>query len=427
MIRKIWTIASKDIIASYTDRNLILIMLITPLAISSIIALAFSGIGGGGGIEDITVALVNLDAGDDEGQFNGGQIFVDALIRPADASQEEIDANPLFTLTDTTLLTDPDEARAGVEDGTYTAAVIIPEDFSESIDYSATDTTFEPVEIEVYGDSGRAIRASIVRSVIASIANQITTGQIAIAATVETQGAGLFTGSAQPDFSLAYADGLSAVGVEQQSPEGDSQPLALLVIFGSAQAAFFALFTANGGAANVLEERRNGTLQRLLISPTPRWAVLLAKLIAVLAIVVLQLVLLFLAFNLVNGLLEGEFRSIWGTDWLAIAALVLATALAVSGVGMIPAAVAKTSEQAQLMGGIIALLMGTVGGAFFQLPDGAITNLVGAISVVRWGSEGFTTLAEGSGSVLPHITVLVAIGAILFALSLVLFNRRQDI
>ena len=44
---KIWTIAWKDIYATYTDRNLVLVMLAAPLAVATIIALAFGGLTGG--------------------------------------------------------------------------------------------------------------------------------------------------------------------------------------------------------------------------------------------------------------------------------------------------------------------------------------------------------------------------------------------
>ncbi|HRF99205.1 MAG TPA: hypothetical protein PLZ51_28530, partial [Aggregatilineales bacterium] len=61
-------------------------------------------------------------------------------------------------------LTDPALARAGVEDGTYAAAVIIPENFTEGITYTGPTFTFTPVQIEVYGDVNRSISSSVVRS-----------------------------------------------------------------------------------------------------------------------------------------------------------------------------------------------------------------------------------------------------------------------
>jgi ABC-type Na+ efflux pump permease subunit len=319
-MRKIWTIAWKDIYGTYTDRNLLIIMLLTPLAISTIIALAFSDISSGNvPIRDIPVAVVNLDEGTAE--FDGGAIFVNALVPGGaadgagddfhcallDTSDDPIDGGvgmSLFDLTDAVLLDDRDEAHAGVNSGVYAAAVIIPAGFSRSVVYSQDNPGIEPVPIEVYGDSGRPVSAGVIQSVVSSISNQILTGQITIAATIESMieraqsnpafGLRFLALSAsdnfQPDFRCAFVSGLNTVTIEQQAVTGEVAQFNPLVVFGAAQAAFFALFTASGGATNILEERRNWTLPRLLMSPTPRLQILLGKLGGVFGMVLLQLV-----------------------------------------------------------------------------------------------------------------------------------------
>ncbi len=443
---KIFAIAYKDIYATFTDRSLLVLMLVTPLVIATIIALAFSDVlDEDGPIRDVPVAIVNLDTGDN------GQIFVDVLM-PANA--EATDAESPFAqcpdteetteqddgflqdLTAPTLLTDPTAARSGVDDGTYVAAIIIPEDFSERITFSPQNLEIDPVPVEVYGDSSRSISASVIRTVTESITTQILAGQISIAATYQTLFTqGLAAQSAEVDpcaFTLAFDPGNNAIGVDQQSlgeaEDETAGSLTLLAIFGSSQAAFFALFTASGTAATILEERRDGTLQRMLVTPTPRSHILFAKLLAVVANVLLQLVLLFIAFTVVGSLLEGEWVMIWGTNMLAIVALVLAMALAAGGVGTIIASVAHNAEQANIVGSVVALFMGAAGGAFFSIGElPPLFETITRLSIVRWGSEGFTELAEGSSAILPNLVALSAIGTVLFFLSLLLFNRRADV
>ena len=46
-MNKLWTIAWKELYTRFTDRNLILIMIATPLALSTIMGLAFGGLGSG--------------------------------------------------------------------------------------------------------------------------------------------------------------------------------------------------------------------------------------------------------------------------------------------------------------------------------------------------------------------------------------------
>ncbi|MCS7071965.1 MAG: hypothetical protein NZM00_10700, partial [Anaerolinea sp.] len=105
MIARVLNIVWKDLYITYTDRNLLLIMLVTPLALAIIISLAFSSFFNASGdvpIRDIPVAIVNLDTGVEvNGQpINQGETYVRLLVPPADASADELAANPLFQLTD---------------------------------------------------------------------------------------------------------------------------------------------------------------------------------------------------------------------------------------------------------------------------------------------------------------------------------------
>ena len=85
MMNKIFTIAWKDIRSTYSDRNLVMIMLAAPLAVATIIALAFGGVGGGDvPIRDIPVAIVNFDTGAN-GQ-NLGATYVNAFIPSEDTT-----------------------------------------------------------------------------------------------------------------------------------------------------------------------------------------------------------------------------------------------------------------------------------------------------------------------------------------------------
>ncbi|HJS30190.1 MAG TPA: hypothetical protein VJ768_11240, partial [Anaerolineales bacterium] len=67
-MRKILAIAWKEVYVHFTDRNLLLLTIITPLALSTIIGLAFSQVGSNDvPIEDIPVAVLNLDQGGEFG------------------------------------------------------------------------------------------------------------------------------------------------------------------------------------------------------------------------------------------------------------------------------------------------------------------------------------------------------------------------
>ncbi|MEZ4669980.1 MAG: ABC transporter permease [Anaerolineae bacterium] len=451
MLQKIWTIAWKDISTTFGDRNLVLVMLAAPLAVATIIALAFGGVAGGDApVSNIPIAIVNLDSGSE--RTNLGEIYVSAFI-PSEATSSstastcdlvdstvtsEKSAATLQDLTDATLVADVETARKGVDDGTYTAAIIIPENFTQKVSYGQ-DKPVEAASVEVYANGGRTISAGIIRSIAESITNQIATGNIAVAATIDSliaraQADPAFSvqflaasasGSFNPDFSCAFVPGVSRLTIDQQSVEGKKSNGAatLLVIFGSAQAMFFSLFTGQGGVGSIFDERRQWTLQRLVVSPTPRLAILVGKMLGVFFNCVLQLVFLFIALTVVASLLNGSFNMIWGTDFLRIGLTILLAALAATGLGTLLAGVAKTPEQGQIYGSLISVAMAVLGGAFgFQLP-----REISQFSLLYWGTDAFTKLANGQGDITLNLLVLAVFGVGMFGIGFWLFNRRLDI
>ena len=451
---KILAIVRKDLYTTFTNRNLLIIMLATPLAIATIVGLAFGGMGGGDvPIENIAVAIVNQDEGSAGGQ-NYGSIIVSAFVPDEplvgstsnidacvlESSGDDVDMQPisLTDLTTATLLDDPAAARAGVESGDYTAAIIIPPDFSQKISYGQDD----PIElsaVEIYANSGRPIPAGIIRSIVESFTSQIATGNIAIAATIETLiaraqerpdfGIAFLAASAtdsfQPNFACAFVPSFNPISIERETVTGEAEnaTVIILVMIGSAQAMFFALFVAQGAVGSITEERQNWTLQRLLVSPTPPAHILIGKMAATFVIVVFQILLLTLALTLIASILSGGFVFVWGSNVPAVALVILAAALAVSGIGALLMGIAKTPEQGQLFGSVVNIVLGLLGGAFVQ---GIFPPAISGFSMIYWGTDAFRRLATNGGvsDILLNVLVLVVQGVIMFAIGYWLFSRR---
>jgi ABC-2 type transport system permease protein len=324
-------------------------------------------------------------------------------------------------------------ARAAVDKGLYTAAVIIPVDFSTAL-ASLADARQPQVgaTVTVYGNAGNSLSAGIVRSVVDSIEAQMISGNIAIGATMAAMAKQLpETLAAAPDldvsqlFVCAFAPGNDLIQLADQPVQAapTSTAGALLVTFGSATAIFFALFTGQNGILSMYEERRNWTLQRILVSPTPRWIILGGKLIGVLVSVVFQLLVLVAALTLVGSLIEGRLTFIWGTDLARLGLLLLGVSVAVSGLGMLLAGVLKGVEQAGVVGSVLFIALGVLGGAFgFQLPKS-----VAQFSLIFWARNGFDLLAAGRGDISLNILVLFVQGAVMFLIGLFLFNRKFEV
>lgn len=482
MMSKIWAIAWKEIYTTFTDRTLILIMIVTPLAISTIVGLAFGGLSSGDvPIRDIPVALLNFDEGSSFGA-NYGAIFASALV-PSDSDdtgtgafgdcpwvtdEASTDSQQgrgitLFDLTETVVfdaaaaeaLVNSDDgdyavpdaevgspayieavARQAVDNGTYIAMIVIPPGFTESVTYiPVLHPRIDAANVTVYANSGSPVSSSIIRSVVDSLTNQIATGNIAAAATfaqMELDYGLVATGQVaqqvdmQTVYTCAFSPALSSVGIDTQTVTGESgNALAqILVAVGAGQAMFFALFTAQFGVLSIHDERRNWTLQRLIMSPTSRNSILTGKLIGVWVTVIFQLVLLMVALSAVASILQGQFIIIWGTNFFAIVLVLLAASIAVSGLGMLLVGVIRTPEQVNTISPVINIAMAALGGSFgFALPQA-----VSQFSLIYWGTQAFHQIASGAatGDIVLHLLVLVAQGAVMFGIGLVLFNRRFE-
>ena len=510
-LTKLWAIAWKELYTTFRDRNLILIMFATPLALSTIIGLAFGGLGGDSPtIAAIPLAVVNQDEGLDINSLMGDGVTTDTtaptvttffsgaptnfalnmgdivasilLSEPITASNAisgsginlgtgGLDCNlvtadnggsnfqgSLAELLNATRLTDPALARRGVETGDYTVAVIIPPGFSQTLMPSFVLSTplTDANAIEVYGNSGSTLSAGIVRSIVAGIASQFqrlpVTLEAAIDAldetvdldqidtatltrTLNSLNAGTFSNTLisssilTDSFSVLgclFAPGINPITLTQQPldqlQERDSFAR-ILVVAGSAQAVFFALFTGVFGIVSLYEERKGWTLQRMLVSPTSGNTILLGKLLGNLVVIVAQLLLLMFALTVVASIAQGSPVSIWGYNFGALLLVVVSVSLAVSGIGVLIVGLARTPEQVQIIGPMVNMTLGVLGGSFgFGLPD-PLPNL----SLIHWGTTAFERLASGQGNIGLNLLVLLVQGLIFFGIGSWFFKRRLNL
>jgi ABC-2 type transport system permease protein len=227
-------------------------------------------------------------------------------------------------------------------------------------------------------------------------------------------------------FACAFDPVSNIVRLQSETLQGSSQSntsALVLVSVGSAQAMFFALFTAQFGVLSMYDDRRNWTLQRLVMSPTPRSSILAGKLIGVFTSVVFQLLTLLIALTLVGSIMQGKLALIWGSDVLAILLVLFSASLAVSGLGMFMAGIVRSPEQAQVIGSVLNMALAVLGGAFgFSLPQS-----VSQFSLVYWGRNAFDILAAGGTDVGLNVLVLGIQGLVMFGIGIVLFNQRFEL
>ncbi len=162
---KVWSIAWKDNLMRFRDRNGLLLMLAAPLVLAAIVGAAFGGFGGGGSNAPLTampIAVVNEDAG-----ALGGQVV------------QMLKSESLAGLLAPVEMNDPEAARQSVEAGDLRGVVVIPADFSAAVRAAANPAAGaarSTLTLEV--DPTAAISPLILRAIVSQIADGFNSGAV---------------------------------------------------------------------------------------------------------------------------------------------------------------------------------------------------------------------------------------------------------
>ena len=181
------------------------------------------------------------------------------------------------------------------------------------------------------------------------------------------------------------------------------------------------LFSVASIGTSLMEEKENGTINRLLYSPLKGSTILYGKLLFAFFISIVQLTAMFIFAGII-------FKMDLSVNIAALILMIIATSFAVSSLGIFLAAVAKTRQQAQNLSTIIILIMSAIGGSMiplFIMP--AILQKIALLSVNYWGIQGFYDIFWRNmplEAILPKILILVGIGLMMTLASILLFNKR---
>ncbi len=182
------------------------------------------------------------------------------------------------------------------------------------------------------------------------------------------------------------------------------------------------LFSVTAMGASLITEKEEGTLKKLLCSPAHPTHILFAKMLTSNIVSVLQLSVMMVYAWLVFGL--NLFQNI-----PALILIILATAFACSSFGTFLSSIAKTRQQVQGLSSLIILSLSAIGGSMvpsFMMPEWM--QKISVISVNYWSIQGFfdifwRQLPLTDPTFLTRILVLFGIGSIMTIFSLQLFKR----
>lgn len=145
------------------------------------------------------------------------------------------------------------------------------------------------------------------------------------------------------------------------------------------------MFGVMGCSTLLLQEREGGTLPRLLVAAMPRSGIYWGKFLATMVVGMIQLAVLFAYGNVL-------FRIEAFRDPLTLLVLSVTWAAAATSFGMLVAAWARTTKQAEGLATILILVMAAVGGCWFpiQMMDLPwLAEVATRCSLAYWAMEGY--------------------------------------
>jgi ABC-type Na+ efflux pump permease subunit len=389
----------KDLILFFHDQRSVILTFLLPLILITLFAFAYGSIG----------------------SYNGRSEPVELLVTDLDHSRYSNEIiGKIDSLEDIRIiLTDSIKSKDLVIKGKYACALIFYNGFQDSLQVGNS------IPIEFFYDKSREMEIGILRqdliSTLLSSANEIMIKK-SIERYLKELSPDEKEGTADELFNTLIKDSNSnkvikwtpVVGIKNDTKLGLIQAVAGTAIL-------MLLFSVAGIGTSILEEKENGTINRLLYSPLKSSAILYSKMFFAFFISIIQLSSMFLFAWLLFGL-------DLSVNIPALVLMIIATSFAVSSLGIFLAAVAKTRQQAQNLSTIIILVMSAIGGSMiplFIMP--AILQKIALLSINYWGIQGFYDLfwrVLPLKSILPKILILTGMGIVLTLASITLFKRR---
>jgi len=371
------------------DRRTFAFVLVMPLLMILIFGYTF-----GGDVKGITIEVVNYDTGI---QAGASPFFPNDLFLALNISDHfNTDAFSLHTNTNSS------NARHIVDEGKAWAAIIFPADFTKNFltTIMTQDMSLSP-NIEVYIDgSNPTIAAAVIKEVIQSI--QLTLKELSASLNIS-----------QIEMPIVI-DQVYAYG------GGDTR----FIDYFAPGVISFAIMMVTTMITIILfvNERRNGTLQRLLVSPASESEIVVGYALAFAVIGVIQSIVVLIAAILLFDI------SIVGNIFLALIVILL-LAFGHQGLGILLSAGARNELQAIQFIPLILFPSILLAGLFW--PIESIPSYLQPLSYIiplRYGIDAERAImlrGWGIGEIWIDILALVLFALLTLSASVLLLKRRN--
>ena len=304
------------------------------------------------------------------------------------------------------------EAERKLDRSDLLMVIEIPADFSQSLSGGGQSQ----IVFKQRGNGGQEgqILASIVRGVAGAIDQEF---QVRAGVAAFTEGTAISPGQ-------VTAAVQQYLGEERQNPTVTVSEETLgggpdfINLFLPGIITMYVLFTLTLSARTIVEERRRGTLERLLTTRLSATELFLGKYFSATARGFVQtLILLALSYAV--------FQLFTPLGFLYALIIALLFSAACGALGLVIAAVARTEDGATWIGVVFTMATVMLGGTFFEVTSGSVLAKVGVFSINTYANEAFRTIINeggGLGQTWPQLAVLGGVIVVGFVISRLLFR-----
>ena len=408
---QILTITWKDLKILFKDIGGLAALFLMPLAFIVVMSTALGGAFGGGGDNPIEILVVNQDEGTIAADIVKGLDEMGAF-----AVEEEWEGEPLTQ----------EGAEQLIIDEKHNVAVVFPPDFSEKLTARAFGGEATQTEVLLIVDPALSeqwlgpirgtLQGLLEKSAFAALAPtgiELMFAQLAPHAPPEAveefkaqalrQMSGGLAGSEEPAVTVEQ---VTPPGMQvEEYPDSYQQNVPGYTVMG----VFFIVMTI---AQSILREKQEGTFRRLLAAPVGRASILAGKLLPYYIVNILQVAVMFTVARLLFGME-------WG-DPLGLLVVTLAVAAAATSLGVLVAALGKSSTQIEGVAAVGVLVLAMLGGCMvptFVMPD--FMQTLSKISPHAWAMAGYQdVLVRGYGinGIWTEVGALLGFAALFFTI-----------
>ncbi len=181
-------------------------------------------------------------------------------------------------------------------------------------------------------------------------------------------------------------------------------------------------------AGSLLQEKQQGTRDRIMTLPVSWITLLLGKVTVYLLVCLLQFgVMIAIGRYLIPGITELPPLSL-DVNLIALMAITIASGLAAVGFGLLIGTLSSTFMQAAPIGSVLVVILAILGGIFvpnYMMPE--LVSKISFISPMRWGSDAYFNIfarEAGMGMVVGHFSLLIAFFIVSIAISYSSISKR---